>query len=137
MFPIIYCPFLFGCRRSWLRWDLVFIFLWLMKSILWSLHFISKQSLTPLAFLENLSPWEKKHGKKGWQNIQFVFKGTQTFLKRMQFTFILKKYTIWNSLENYMSCIRCCKCNICNKTTTFIIKTVGDINMGFNALICF
>ena len=25
------------------------------------------------------------------------------------------------------------KCNICNKTTTFIIKTVGDINIGFKS----
>ena len=59
MFPIIYCPFLFGCRRSWLRWDLVFMFLWLIKSVLWPLHFISKHSLTSLAFLENLSPRER------------------------------------------------------------------------------
>ena len=56
MFPIIYCPFLFRCRRSWLRWDLMFIFLWLMKSILWLLHLISKHWLTLLAFLWNLSP---------------------------------------------------------------------------------
>ena len=46
MFSIIYLP-------SWLSWDLVFIFLWLTKSILCPLHFISKHSLTSLALLEN------------------------------------------------------------------------------------
>ena len=57
MFPIIYCPFLFGCRRSWLRWDLGFIFLWLMKSTLWPLHCTSRLSLISLPILENLSLW--------------------------------------------------------------------------------
>ena len=36
-------------------WDLGFIFLSLMKSILWSLHCTTKNLLTSLAFLENLS----------------------------------------------------------------------------------
>ena len=55
--PILYFRFLFWCRRSWLRWVLGFIFLWLMKSILWCLHCTFKHFLTHLAFLEKLSPW--------------------------------------------------------------------------------
>ena len=56
-FPIICCCLcLFGCRRSWLRWALGFIFIWLMTSILWSLRCTSKHLLKPFAFLENLSP---------------------------------------------------------------------------------
>ena len=77
LFPIIYCPFLFGCRRSWLRWDLVFIFLWLMKSTLWPLHFISKHSLISLAFLENISPRGKIPETAIWWPLSFTDKAKE------------------------------------------------------------
>ena len=56
MFSIIYCPFLLGCRWSWLTWALGFMFLWLVKSTLWFLHCTFKHSVRSLAFLENLYP---------------------------------------------------------------------------------
>ena len=77
LFTMIHCPFLFGCRRSWLRCSLVFIFLWLMKSLLWSLHFNSKHSSTSLTFSENLSPQGRIPKTAIWWPFYFTDKANE------------------------------------------------------------